>query len=136
MKLLSRLGNILHIHTDEGPVVFFLFVNSFLSGIVLAFYYPPAISLFLSQFDSGDLPPAFILQAVLAYGVSLLFRRLKARASVDKVQIFNVAFMFLSIGLFSIGTLVSGNKFFAFITFAWFTDCCVQGALSQWKCQI
>jgi ATP:ADP antiporter, AAA family len=120
MTLLSRLGKILRIHDDEGPVVFFLFANSFLAGLVLAFYYPPAISLFLSQFDSGDLPPAFILQAVLAYGVALLFRKLKTRTSIDKVQIFNVAFMFASIGLFSIGALVSGSKFFAFIIFTWF----------------
>ena len=77
--MLSRLGKILRIHADEGPVVFFLFANSFLAGVVLAFYYPPAISLFLSHFDSGDLPPAFILQAIFAYAVSLLFRKLKAR---------------------------------------------------------
>lgn len=118
--MLSRLGKILRIHADEGPVVFFLFANSFLAGVVLAFYYPPAISLFLSHFDSGDLPPAFILQAIFAYAVSLLFRKLKARTSIDKAQIYNVAFMFVSIGLFSIGTLVSGSKFFAFIILTWF----------------
>ena len=117
--------------TEERRLVTWLRINSFLAGIVVAFYLTASLDLFFDHFEARAvvwLPAGYIASAIAGYFVMEGYRALERRWSVARVWMGALLFLCASVGL--IGTLalrpVMGRMapvaagVLAFTAYAWF----------------
>lgn len=112
-----------NINSGEGYPVFFLFMNTFFSGMLLSFFYTAAAAMFLALFRQNTkiwLPVAYIASAVLGFLTSLLYRWLERKNAGYRLYIAGIFFLMLSVGGLSLGIQAVSSPVLIFLIFIWF----------------
>lgn len=120
MRRLKKLLPLLNIRPGEERLVASMVDHHFLISVAWMFVYTPAYSLFLIEFDAGDLPFIYIGTSIVAALVSVVYLRLSSRFAFRTLLAVNLGFL-LAITLalhLLLGTSVSRWAVFALPIFA------------------
>ncbi|ALG66628.1 HEAT repeat domain-containing protein [Beggiatoa leptomitoformis] len=122
--LKNSLANALNIRGGEGLPLMLLLVHSFFKGISTVFFETTANTLFLKEFDSQYLPYVYMATAVLSISFGIIYSKLEAQLSPDKLLTYTISllwvmllFFYLSLSLF--GEIQAVAPFFAITMMIW-----------------
>ncbi len=108
-----------NIRKGEETDIILLLLYSFFMGSVIAFFYTSATSLFVVSFKSSVLPWAYIGGGIMSYLVWLVYKRIEQVVSFQKLILFGITFLLVSVGFFVIGNRFFNNKWLPFLMFVW-----------------
>ena len=95
----KRINLLLNIKPSEGRLVGHLFLVQYFLGVATAFLFTSSLTLILSYYPVAIFPKIYILAAVLLFITNLIYSRLEARMSSDKllqmITIFSAASVWL-----------------------------------------
>lgn len=111
--------NALNVKEGEGSKVALLLTHSFFIGVFLSLLFTAGNALFLDQFGREHIPKAFLASGVVGLVYSILFSRIQARISFNRLVLLNLIFVFGLIAGFRFMLGSSDSKWIAFGLFIW-----------------
>ena len=119
MVIRTLLLNVFNLKKGEEKTVFLLFIYSFFIGISYAFLYTTATSLFLSNFQIGILPYAYMGGGLVSYVLWLFYRRLEKKLNFSRLLFWGAVFLLFSLTSIVFWYLKTEDRLFAFLLFVW-----------------
>ena len=116
----NRLSLLFGIQPGEGRLVSLLLAHSFWIGLARIFTRTAALTLFLVQFDAGNLPYTYIGVSIIATLISLAYLKLGERLSFSNLLIANLCFLLLTLIGFRLGLELSGAGWLVFALPIWY----------------
>ena len=77
-----------------------MFVHSFLNGISLVFFEATANTLFLTQYDTSELPYVYILTSIISVFLGFLYTKLEEKFVIKKLLNITLLFILASVVIF------------------------------------
>jgi len=110
---------VLNLEKGEGALVALPIIYSFFAGASLAFFVTSSTSLFLNIFERDMLSIAFIAAGVIVWLVGQVFSKIQKSVSFTKSLTSGVAFLLVSILIFTAFFIGSKPLIIIFIIYAW-----------------
>ncbi|EIJ42475.1 hypothetical protein BegalDRAFT_1596 [Beggiatoa alba B18LD] len=122
--LKSVLANALNIRAGEGFPLLLLLIHSFFKGVSTVFFETTANTLFLREFDSHYLPYVYMATASLSIAFGVMYSKLEAKLSPDKLLSYTLWLLWIVLLLFYVSLLLFGEiaaiaPFFAIAMMIW-----------------
>ena len=127
----EHLSAILGVKAGEERITILLFCKAFFLGLVIAFFYTVAYSLFIVEFGGAGIPYVYIAAAAVVTLAGMLFSRLEERLSFPLLLGASLTFLLLSILALRLGLLFF-PRWLSFITMVWVHLLWVMANLVLW----
>ncbi|MCF8297344.1 MAG: hypothetical protein K9J13_07385 [Saprospiraceae bacterium] len=113
------LQKALNIRKGEESSIKLLLIYSFFIGSATAFFISASTSIFLTSFERGMLPYAYIAGGITVYLLGLIYTRIQKKFDFSQLLKIVVLFLLFSVFVLTIFYFYAGFKIFAFLLFAW-----------------
>lgn len=113
------LQKALNIRKGEGGSIILLLIYSFFIGTSIAFFVSASTSIFLTNFERGMLPYAYIAGGITVYLLGLLYTRIQKKYDFSQLLKILVLFLLFSVFVLTICYFFSQLKVFSFLLFVW-----------------
>ena len=113
------LQKALNVRKGEETSVRLLLIYSFFIGSAIAFFVSASTSIFLTSFERGMLPYAYISGGLVAYMLGLIYTRIQKKYDFSQLLMMLVVFLLLSVMILAISYIFSEFSVFAFLLFVW-----------------
>lgn len=128
----KSLATFLLIRETEKKLVFRLFAFEFFKGAAIAVFFTTAISLFLKQLSTSELPKVYVLSAVLLWVAGYFYHKLEHHFSVSRIILVVLLFNAACMAVFLLMMHLKADPFFLYLFLAFFNVFYLLNNLEFW----
>lgn len=129
---MTRLGRLFNIRRGEGRTSSLMLLHAFFMGIATVFFETAASALFLTSYDKGAIPIAYIGAAIVSTLTGIAYSRLRDRLTFWGLMGATLLFLFVTVLGFRIGLTFSEAAWIAFGLFVWYRVLSILTDLEYW----
>ncbi|MCU0480697.1 MAG: hypothetical protein MUE54_05730 [Anaerolineae bacterium] len=128
----ATLKRIFQIQHGEGRMLALLLVHSFCNGITIGFMGAAVSALFLTRYQSSDVPQMYLVSTSMIFITGIVYHHLSQRLPLRRLLTFNLIFSFILIGVLNMAYRVIDDPFPALLLLASFELIWVMNSLEFW----
>jgi HEAT repeat protein len=129
---MTWLGQLFNIRPGEGRTSSLMLLHAFFMGIATVFFETAASALFLTSYDKGAIPVAYIGAAIVSTLTGVVYSRLRDRLTFWGLMGATLLFLFVTVLGFRIGLTFSEAAWVAFGLFVWYRVLSILTDLEYW----
>lgn len=128
----TTIKRIFQIQHGEGRMLALLLVHSFCNGITIGFMGSAVSALFLTRYQSSDVPQMYLVSTSMIFITGSLYHHLSQHLPLRRLLTFNLIFSFTLIGILNLAYRLIDDPFPALLLLASFELIWVMNSLEFW----